>query len=269
MAGKKREIPRFDQPMIETHCHLDYLQQRDTAETLQRTRAVNVERLITIAVSASNLAKVREIAASFADVYATQGVHPHEADAYDARVETKILAGLDDPKVLAVGEIGLDYYYEHSDRNTQRRIFAKQLTLAADRGLPVVIHTREADADTRAVLSEFAPVLERKGVIHSFTSSPELAEFCLDAGFYLGFNGIITFKNADNVRDVLAMAPVTRILLETDAPYLTPVPYRGRENAPFYLPFVAEKIAMVKDTPIDTLLETIYQSSLSLFFPDD
>jgi len=132
--------------------------------------------------------------------------------------------------------------------------------------LPVVIHTREADDDTRAVLANHAGMLRKKGVIHSFTSSLALAEYCLQEGFYLGFNGICTFKNADNVRSVIAATPPEKILLETDAPYLTPVPYRGRSNSPRYLPLVAEKVAEIKNLPVEELLHAARRNSKSLFF---
>jgi TatD DNase family protein len=133
--------------------------------------------------------------------------------------------------------------------------------------MPVVIHTRDADEDTRAILQNFSPLLSRKGVIHSFTSGLPLAEYCLGEGFMLGFNGIATFNRADNVREVVAATPLGQLLLETDAPYLTPAPYRGRPNAPFYLPFIAECVAGVKGLEVEELLRGTYSNSLSLFFP--
>jgi TatD DNase family protein len=148
----------------------------------------------------------------------------------------------------------------------QRRAFEAQLQAAAELDMPVVIHTREADEDTRAILQQFGGALARKGVIHSFTSSPALAEFCLGEGFMLGFNGITTFNAADNVREVVAATPVERILLETDAPYLTPVPYRGKRNAPYYLPFIAERVAQVKQMEVEELLRQVYGNTQTLFF---
>jgi len=139
------------------------------------------------------------------------------------------------------------------------------LQIAIDFNLPVVIHTRDADEDTMTVLKKFSPLLKRKGVVHSFTSSLALAEFALSEGFYLGFNGIITFKNAQNVRDALMITPINRILLETDSPFLTPDPYRGVENAPYYLPFIAEKVAEVKNENLDFVLSQAYQNSIDLF----
>ncbi|MFT4614860.1 MAG: TatD DNase family protein [Bacteroidia bacterium] len=265
---KKRDIPRFDTPIIETHCHLDYLEKNGLEDTLARCGEVGIERIITIAVSPDNLDLVLGLTRHAANIYGTQGVHPHEAESYSADVEAQIRRGAAEPKILAIGEIGLDYFYDHADRGVQRRVFEQQLALADELDLPVVIHTREADEDTRDILAGFSGRLRKRGVIHSFTSSPELAEYCLAEGFMLGFNGIATFSKAQNVRDVIALTPIEQILLETDAPYLTPVPYRGKPNAPFYLPFIAEQVAACKEMPVETLLQQAYQNSLSLFFRD-
>lgn len=266
---KRRDIPLFDTPIVETHCHLDYLEADELAEVLERSRAVGIERIVTIAVSPDNLATVRDLADSNDDVWATQGIHPHEAESFSGQVAAAVREGASNSRIVAIGEIGLDYYYDHADRGVQRQVFEQQLAIAEELDLPVVIHTREADDDTRDLLANFSGRLHRGGVIHSFTSSLALAEFCLDEGFMLGFNGIATFNGADNVREVIAATPVEQLLLETDAPYLTPVPYRGRPNAPFYLPFVAEKVAEVKQLPVEELLVVARQNSYRLFFPDE
>ncbi|MBN7770184.1 TatD family hydrolase [Marinobacter daepoensis] len=267
MSKKRREIPVFDHPIIETHCHLDYLRERPLAETLQQSQQVNIEKVITIAVSPENLAEVRQLSGSADWVYGTQGVHPHEAEAYTDAVESEIREHATDDNIVAVGEIGLDYFYDNADRAVQREVFRRQLQVACDTDRPVVIHSRDADEDTIAILREFEQSLSRRGVIHSFTSGPGLAQYALDQGWCLGFNGITTFNKAENVRDIVRMTPIGQILLETDAPFLTPVPYRGRENAPFYLPFIAEKIADIKALPLDQVLTQTYQNSLRTFFP--
>lgn len=267
--SRRRDIPRFQTPLIETHCHLDYLDGEQLAATLQRAREVGIQRIITIAVSPDNLAPVLKLAHGAPDIWATQGVHPHEAEGLDGEVLERIREQAGDPRVVAIGEIGLDYFYDHADRRAQWRAFEQQLALAADLDLPVVIHTREADEDTRTILENFRGSLHRKGVIHSFTSSLELAEFCLEEGFMLGFNGIATFNRADNVREVVAATPLEQLLLETDSPYLTPVPYRGKPNAPYYLPFVAEKVAEIQGIDPEALLGQVYRNSLALFFPEE
>ncbi|PAV25964.1 hydrolase TatD [Tamilnaduibacter salinus] len=263
---KRRDIPVFDRPIIETHCHLDYLKDRPLSETLSEAQRVNIERVITIAVSPDNLPTVRELTQSAPFVYGTQGIHPHEAETWTDAVDTEINHHARDEKIVAIGEIGLDYFYDHSDRATQQDVFRRQLQIAADHDQPVVIHSREADEDTIAILKEFETIQKRRGVIHSFTSGPELARYALDNGWSLGFNGISTFKKAESVRDIIRMTPIDQLLLETDSPFLTPDPYRGRENAPFYIPFIAENVANVKDLSLETVLETTYQNSLRTFF---
>jgi TatD DNase family protein len=263
---KRREIPHFNTPIIETHCHLDYLDQNELAVTLEKSRAVGVERIVTIAVSPDNLQRVMELAQSQANIWGTQGIHPHEAERYNPEVDAVIRSNATRPKIVAVGEIGLDYYYEHADRAVQRSVFEQQLQMAVDLDLPVVIHSREADDDTRDMLGNYSATLTRKGVIHSFTASLALAEFCLAEGFSLGFNGIATFNRADNVREVIAATPVEQILLETDAPYLTPVPFRGKPNAPYYLPLVAEAVAAIKHMAVEDLLRHARRNSLAVFF---
>jgi len=267
MSKKRREIPVFDHPIIETHCHLDYLKERPLADTLAEMQRVNIERVITIAVSPENLGTVRELSQTAPWVYGTQGVHPHDAEKYSDEAEAEIRAHAGDEKIVAVGEIGLDYFYDNADRDVQRQVFRRQLQIASDTDRPVVIHSREADEDTIAILKEFEGSLKRRGVIHSFTSGPGLAEYALSEGWCLGFNGITTFNKAENVRDIVRMTPIEQILLETDSPFLAPVPYRGKENAPFYIPFVAEKIAEVKDLPLQDVLASTYANSLRTFFP--
>jgi len=265
----RRAIPRFRCPIIETHCHLDYLAPDSLQAELEAAASQGIERIVTIAVSPANLETVRAIAAGRPAVSCTQGIHPHEAGSFDETVARHIADHAGDPDVVAIGEIGLDYYYEHADRSVQRAVFARQLGLAIDADLPVVIHSRDADGDMQDILREHAPQLRRRGVIHSFSSGLELAEFALDTGFMLGFNGMVTFRNADNVRAAVALTPADRLLLETDAPYLTPVPYRGQPNAPRYLPFIAEKMAELKERDVEALLEGCYANSEQLFFPGE
>lgn len=267
MSKKKKEkiIPKYTVGPIETHCHLDYLKNEELINTLEKCREYGVNKIVTIAVSPSNLKTVRELTRNDI-VFGTQGIHPHEAKEITLETYEEIRENLSSDKIVAVGEIGLDYYYEFSDPKIQKEAFEKQLQIAVDADLPVVIHTREADEDTKAILKNFSTSLKRKGVIHSFTSSIDLAEFCLGQGFHIGFNGIVTFKNAQNVRDVLKIVPLEKLLLETDSPYLTPAPFRGRENAPFYLPCVADFISGQKDIHPESLIEIANKNAKELFF---
>lgn len=265
-SDSDKTIPRFLTPIVETHCHLDYLSADALQTTLDAATAQGIERIITIAVSPDNLDTVRDLAGEHPQVWCTQGIHPHEASGWNQDVSDRVVAGCGQARVVAVGEIGLDYHYEHSDRVAQAAAFDEQLQIAAQENLPVVIHTRDADADTRAILANHSQSLAKKGVIHSFTSSLALAEFCLAEGFVLGFNGITTFKNADNVRAVVCATPAESIVLETDAPYLTPAPFRGKPNAPCYLPLIAEKLAALKSLEIEHFLTIARATSYQLFF---
>lgn len=264
--SKRRDIPHFNTPIIETHCHLDYLDADELATTLAQSAAAGIERIITIAVSPANLDTVLQLTRQAQTIWGTQGVHPHEAASYDPEVEARIRAQAVDERIVAIGEIGLDYHYDHADRAVQRSAFERQLQLAVELDMPVVIHTREADEDTRDILDTFSSQLRRRGVLHSFTSGKALAEYALSEGFMLGFNGIATFNSADNVREVIELTPLAQILLETDAPYLTPVPYRGRPNAPFYLPLIAEKVAQLKQLDVEKMLEQVRSNSMATFF---
>jgi TatD DNase family protein len=262
----RRDIPRFETPIIETHCHLDYLELAELDVTLAKSSAAGVERIITIAVAPGNLNRVMELTRYSPNIWGSQGIHPHEAQSYNREIDETIRVNATDARIVAVGEIGLDYYYDHADRSVQRLVFEQQLQTATELDLPVIIHTREADSDTRDILRNYSAALSRKGVIHSFTASMELAEFCLAENFMLGFNGIITFNRAENVRQLVAATPLEQLLLETDAPYLTPVPYRGRPNAPYYLPFIAESVAAIKGLDVEELLRQVYSNSVNLFF---
>jgi TatD DNase family protein len=252
--------------MIETHCHLDYLKAEPLEEILKKIKEAGITKVVTIGVDPLNLDKVMELSNAHEQIYFTQGIHPHDAKEATDIEFNKIIARATMPKMVAVGEIGLDYHYNNSPPESQRAAFEKQLQIACDSDLPVVIHTRDADEDTKAILKNFSKTLKRKGVVHSFTSTLELAEFVLEEGFHIGFNGIITFKKAENVQEVVKITPAERILFETDSPFLTPVPHRGKENAPFYLPFVAAKIAELKGLNLEELKTQVYQNSLKCFF---
>ncbi len=250
---------------IETHCHLDYLKELPLEDILLKIKEAGISKVVTIGVDPDNLDKVRDLAQKYTEIYFSQGIHPHDAKEATETEFNKIISRSKESKMIAVGEIGLDYHYNNSPPEIQRAVFEKQLQIACDNDLPVIIHTREADADTEAILKNFSSRLKRKGVVHSFTSSKELAEFILSEGFFIGFNGIITFKKAQNVQEIVKITPSERILFETDSPFLTPMPHRGKENAPYYLPFVAAKVAELKGTDLEELKIQVFENSLRCF----
>lgn len=252
--------------IIETHCHLDYLKAKPLVEILQEANSLGIEKIITIAVEPKNFDTVMDLANTHESVYFTQGTHPHDAKLSSSEDLKTIKQRCSHSKMVAVGEIGLDYYYNHSPRDVQREVFKQQLEIAIEMNKPVVIHTREADEDMIEILREYAPRLTRKGVIHSFSSGAELAHNAIELGFYLGFNGMITFNKAQNIRDIVSFCPLERILLETDSPFLTPVPHRGKENSPAKLPHILEKIAEIKNIAAQEIEKNCYKNSVDLFF---
>ena len=204
--------------IIETHCHLDYFDNPD--DIIQKALENEITQIITIGVSHENQDRILDIA-KHPNVFCSQGIHPHEAKNTNDSTWLKIRKNINEfpKKVVAIGECGLDYYYEHSPKKIQQNVFERQLQMASQLDLPVIIHTREADEDTLAILKNHSSSLKNKGVLHSFTSGFELADFAIKEGFYLGFNGIATFKNANHVKELVRRTPIDKILTETDAPY--------------------------------------------------
>jgi TatD DNase family protein len=225
---------------IDNHCHLRV----DDDDAITEARAAGVAALITVGTDLEHSLIATRVAEANDNVWATAGVHPHDA----TQGLDGIAALLDHPKVVAVGEAGLDYYYDHSPRDAQQSIFAAQIALAHARDLPLVIHTRDAWDDTFRILDREG--MPRRTVFHCFTGGPEQAAAATERGAFLSISGIVTFKTADDVRAAVAQTPVERLLVETDSPYLAPVPHRGRPNRPAWVPLVGAAIATLKNLPI-------------------
>jgi TatD DNase family protein len=253
--------------LIDSHVHLDTPPfDPDRHEVIARARASGVELMLEIAgsdIARGSLPIGLALAETDPFIYAAIGVHPHEASLYDERLESELLASSERAKVIAWGEIGLDYHYDHSPRETQRRVFRRQLALARERRLPAIIHTREAEDDTIAILedeSDGAP-----GILHCFTGTPRLAEKALALGFLISFSGVITFKNAEPLREVARIVPDDRILIETDCPYLAPVPHRGRRNEPAFIVETARALALLRGASEVAIAQTTSANFLRLF----
>ncbi|MBM4119592.1 MAG: TatD family deoxyribonuclease [Nitrospira sp.] len=234
--------------LIDTHTHLDDPRYDDDREAMiTRARDAGVEAFLTIGCDLATSTAAVELAARYPFVYAAIGVHPHEVRHIAANWYEELRRLAQHPKVVAYGEIGLDYHYNHSPPTLQRERFREQIALARDLNLPIIVHTREAQEDTIAILKE-----ERAGtaggVFHCFTGDAWLAKDGLDLGFYLSFSGVVTFPNATMLREIVKTVPMDRVLIETDCPYLTPAPHRGKRNEPAYVKLVAETIATVKST---------------------
>ena len=233
--------------LVDSHCHLDYLE-RDGAldDVLDRAAAAGVGLMVTICTKVGEFEHVLAIAERHAQVYCTVGVHPHEA-AGEADVTLDTLVRLaEHRKVVAIGETGLDYYYEHSPRETQQRLFRLHVAAARRTGLPLVVHTRDADADTMEILGQEMGQGPYTGLIHCFTATQELAEKSVELGLYISFSGILTFKTAEAIRATAAVLPMDRILVETDSPYLAPVPKRGKRCEPAFVAHTAARLAEIR-----------------------
>lgn len=251
------------QGWIDVHVHLDRLE-HSPQEGLDLALKNNVNRIITIGTEMSDLPTVIELAEKYAPyVFGTLGVHPHEGKTYTPEVEKFIRGNITHPRIVAVGEIGLDYYYEHSNKPEQIEAFEKQLQIAKEFKMPVEIHTRDAEADTVELLKKFKGSVN--GLIHCFTGTEWLAKECLDLGFNISISGVVTFKNADSLREVVKMVPLDRLHIETDSPFLAPVPHRGKKCTPSFVVHTAETVAMLKGISLEKLSDATWQNTMKLF----
>ncbi len=231
--------------LIDTHAHLDFDDyNQDREEVFNRARKIGVEKIVNIGADLEGSRRAVKLAEKYDDVYAAVGIHPHEADTVNGKSLAEIKALAASLKVKAVGECGLDFYYDNSPREIQKEAFKKQLKLALELELPVVIHSREAAAETLEILDQTADFAENL-IFHCYAYGPEEIEEIIKRDYYAAFGGLITFKNAQPIRDALEKMPLNKILLETDAPYLTPVPNRGKRNEPSYLEHIVKKAAEV------------------------
>lgn len=251
----------LEKPLIfDTHAHYDDERFDEIRDKLLSTLTKNgVGAVISCGCDKNSSKKALEMAEKYDNVYAAVGIHPCNIDSGTTIEEIENLAK--HKKCVAIGEIGLDYYWVQDNKPQQKEIFIKQLELAKKLELPVLIHDRDAHADTLEILREYKPL----GVVHSFSGSPEMAKELIDLGLYIGIGGVITFKNAKKLPDVVKMIPMDRMLLETDAPYLTPVPFRGKTNHSAMIYFSAEKIAEIKNSTTEEILKQTFLNAENLF----
>jgi TatD DNase family protein len=252
--------------LVDSHCHLDYLEQdEDLGEVVARARRAGVGTLLTICTKLSEFETVRAITERFEGVFCSVGVHPHEAAEEGVRDAGRLIELADHPKVVGLGETGLDFYYEHSPRAAQETSFRAHIAAARETGLPVIVHSRDADEDTLRILREEHAHGPFGAVIHCFTAGPELARAALDLGFYISLAGIVTFKKAEALCDTARQVPLERLLVETDAPYLAPVPKRGKRNEPAFVVHTAEKLAELKGVTAAELARATTENFHRLF----
>lgn len=250
--------------LVDSHCHLDFPDLANRLpEVLQRMQENEVALAVCIGVNLEDFPKVLALAESQPRLYATVGVHPEYTDVEEPD-EDRLVALASHPKVVAIGETGLDYYWQKDQPEWQRDRFRTHIRAARHAGKPLVVHTRDSAIDTLRVLKEEGADMVG-GVMHCFTENWEIASLALDLGFYLSFSGIVTFKNAAIVKEVASKCPLDRLLVETDSPYLAPAPYRGKPNEPAYVRYVAEEIARLRSLEIDAIHQATTDNFFSLF----
>jgi TatD DNase family protein len=252
--------------LIDSHCHLNYPGLADRQdEVLANARARGVTGFLNISTRQSEWPAIIATAEREPDVWATIGVHPHEADAHPDLGAAALVEAAAHPKVIAIGECGLDYFYDKSDRAAQRERFGAHIDAARQTGLPLVVHTRNAEDDTAEMIADAVREGGVTGVLHCFTSSADLARKALDAGFFISLSGIVTFKNAKDLQEVAKSIPADRLLVETDAPFLAPVPNRGKTCEPAFVADTAAFVANLRGEPLEQLAATTTANFFSLF----
>lgn len=255
---------------IDSHCHIDGEQfDADRDEVVQRAKDAGVEAMLNIGTGdphSDDFHKAVAVAEKYANVYAAVGVHPHDAKLYDDAAENHLIELVkSSEKVIAWGEIGLDYYYDHSPRNVQIEVFRRQITTAKILELPIIIHSRDADDKTVEILTDECSYDGFRGIMHCFGGTPEMAKELMDIGFLISFAGNVTFKKADNLRDAARVVPLEKLLIETDCPFLTPVPFRGKRNEPSFVVHTAQFLADFYGIEIEVLANRTTRNFLDFF----
>lgn len=257
--------------LVDTHCHINFdSYDADREAVIRRAAEAGVRQTINPAIDMPTSRAVLQLTASYDGLFAAVGIHPNSSGDFADSMLDEISELAKQPKVVAIGEIGLDYHWDKSPKDQQFRAFEAQLTLAAKLELPVIVHNREASEDIMVILEGWVKDLpdslkEHPGVLHSFSAPASIAERALASGFYLGFTGPITYKNADDLRRIAARVPFNRVLVETDGPFLTPVPHRGKRNEPAYIPYMVERLASLQLVSVEAMGKATTENAARLF----
>ncbi len=249
--------------MIDTHSHINMIEGLTTDEIIKNAKDNGINKIIVPAANPGDFQVISALTQKYNNVFGMLGVHPSDAKTWDDSLPDTIKQLAQNKKIVAIGEIGLDYYWDKSFNDLQKEIFIKQIKLANELNLPIDVHDREAHKDTFELLKEYNK--GSKVVMHCFSGSVEFARECIKEGYYLGIGGVVTFKNAIKMKEVVKSIPLEHIILETDAPYLTPVPFRGTENQPAYVKFVAEEIAKLRQISLEEVTNATEQTSKLIF----
>ncbi|MBR1605326.1 MAG: TatD family hydrolase [Alphaproteobacteria bacterium] len=252
--------------LVDSHCHLDYNDfEEDFSEILTRAKENGVTAMLNAGNNIGELDKQLAISEKYPFIYTAVGVHPHNACEYEQITAQDFINQTKHKKVVGIGECGLDYFYDYAPRETQIRVFREQIIAAQETELPLIIHTRDADDDTISLLKEMYQQKPFNGEIHCFSSSRKLAEFALSIGFYISASGILTFNKSQDIRNIFADIPLDRLLVETDSPFLAPIPKRGRRNEPAFVKYTAERLAQLKNIPFAELAQITSDNFYRLF----
>jgi len=252
--------------IIDSHCHLNYSSDGPLlTEVLANAKENNVGLMLNIATKQSEFDDLLKVSKCYEEVYFTLGIHPHEAKEMDESVSEKIYLNANNNKFIGIGETGLDFYYNHSDKSAQIVSFEKQIEIAQDLSLPIVVHMRDAEADTLKIIKKQLKKKNFNGVIHCFTGTQKFADEMIELGFYISASGIITFKKSDELRQVFKSIPLTRLLIETDSPYLAPEPFRGKINQPSYIIHTLAKLSEIHNININEMIGITKANFKSLF----
>jgi TatD DNase family protein len=252
--------------LVDSHCHLDFdVFDEDRQETIQRARDAGVATMVTICTRVTRFEEIRAIAETDENIWCSVGIHPHQAEEEPVVTIEDLVSRAAHPKVIGIGETGLDYYYDNSPRVLQETSFRTHIAASRETGLPLIVHTRDADEDMADILEDEMGKGAFPGVLHCFSSGRRLAERALDIGFYISLSGIVTFKNAQDLRDIAKDVPVDRILVETDSPFLAPIPNRGKRNEPAFVADTAAKVAELKDVDKHALSMASTENFFRLF----
>ena len=251
--------------LIDSHCHLNYPEFADLAAVVARAKGQGVQMMQTISTKRSDFATVKRIAETYSEIYCSIGIHPHEAEPHEDITLEELLAEATHPRVIGIGETGLDFYYEHSPRAAQEALFRRHIEAGRRLNLPVIVHSRDADEETVRILREEMAKSPFQFLLHCFSTGQFLADAAVELGGYISLSGITTFKKSQALRDIAASIPLDRLLVETDAPYLAPEPYRGKPNEPGYTSYVAAKLAEIKAIDKDEVARVTTENFFRLF----
>lgn len=251
--------------LVDSHCHLNYPELADTAAVIARAKAAGVGVMQTIATRRSDFTAVKRLAETYPEIYCSIGIHPHEAENHADLIEEELLQEASHPRVIGIGETGLDYYYEHSPRVIQQQLFRMHIRVARQLDLPVIVHSRQADEDTVLILQQEHEVAPFRFLIHCFSSSEYLSDKSMEIGGYISASGIITFKKSQSLRDNFKSIRLDRLLVETDAPYLAPEPFRGKPCEPAYTAYTCRKLAEIKGISEEGVAEATTDNFFRLF----